>query len=330
MDNFREWLSDNLRYILLILGILGILLVLFFGVRALSGRFGAVGGSDFSSDSVVPTTVNDDAESVESEAETVLGGELQEDAAAEVTALINEYYTALNNKDAAAAAALCDTLPEDEAAQITSSTTQYSEIKVYTKEGPETDSYVVYAYYQYLDENQTTALPGLSQMFVKKDDSGSYKIIYSDLDQETSDYISALAETEDVKALIAQVQEEFNTASAASQTAAAETPTPEVTETPVPTETPTPEVTETPVPTEAPTPEVTEAPAPTEAPQTPTVRAAAIKSDCNVRSGPGYEYGKIAELRTGNMVEVIGEMDGGWWHIRTPQFEGYVGKWFID
>ena len=37
LDNFREWLSDNLRYILLGLAILVVLVVLFFGIRALTG-----------------------------------------------------------------------------------------------------------------------------------------------------------------------------------------------------------------------------------------------------------------------------------------------------
>ena len=35
LDNFREWLSDNLRYILLGLAILAVLLILFFGGRAI-------------------------------------------------------------------------------------------------------------------------------------------------------------------------------------------------------------------------------------------------------------------------------------------------------
>nr|WP_288884945.1 hypothetical protein [uncultured Blautia sp.] len=39
LDNFREWLSDNLRYILLGLAILVVLVVLFFGIKALTGSF---------------------------------------------------------------------------------------------------------------------------------------------------------------------------------------------------------------------------------------------------------------------------------------------------
>ena len=37
LDDFREWLSDNLRYILLGLAILVVLVILFFGARALMG-----------------------------------------------------------------------------------------------------------------------------------------------------------------------------------------------------------------------------------------------------------------------------------------------------
>lgn len=37
MDNFREWLSDNLRYFMLGGAILVIVLVLIFGVRACVG-----------------------------------------------------------------------------------------------------------------------------------------------------------------------------------------------------------------------------------------------------------------------------------------------------
>lgn len=33
MDDFREWLSDNLRYFMLGFGILAVVLILFFGVN---------------------------------------------------------------------------------------------------------------------------------------------------------------------------------------------------------------------------------------------------------------------------------------------------------
>ena len=45
MDSFREWLSDNLRYICLILGILIILIGVFFGVRTLTRVISSGNGS---------------------------------------------------------------------------------------------------------------------------------------------------------------------------------------------------------------------------------------------------------------------------------------------
>ena len=40
LNKFREWISDNLRYIGLILGILAALVAMFFGIRAIAGKFG--------------------------------------------------------------------------------------------------------------------------------------------------------------------------------------------------------------------------------------------------------------------------------------------------
>ncbi|MFR2189930.1 MAG: hypothetical protein ACLS5R_11655 [Blautia sp.] len=40
MDDFREWLSDNLRYILLGLAIIIVLVIAFFAVRFVSDRLG--------------------------------------------------------------------------------------------------------------------------------------------------------------------------------------------------------------------------------------------------------------------------------------------------
>ena len=54
MNNFREWLSDNLRYIELILGIIAVIIGLFFGIRAIAGAIsrGANTGK-YNEDSIV-------------------------------------------------------------------------------------------------------------------------------------------------------------------------------------------------------------------------------------------------------------------------------------
>ena len=40
MDDFREWLSDNLRYIMLGVGIILVLVLIFFGIRFISNLVG--------------------------------------------------------------------------------------------------------------------------------------------------------------------------------------------------------------------------------------------------------------------------------------------------
>ena len=56
---------------------------------------------------------------------------------------------------------------------------------------------------------------------------------------------------------------------------------------------------------------------------------AVINSSCNVRSGPGYDYGVTGSIAAGEEVTVIGDIDNGWWHIKTDEIDGYVGGKFI-
>lgn len=260
MNNFREWLSDNLRYIELILGIIAVIIGLFFGIRAIAGAIsrGANTGK-YNEDSIVAeaasnasltkkassgsVSTSSDASSAVSSASSAVSSApdssadtssaaaeitpaadsvLAENAVPEVTELITSFYTALGNQDVAAVKTMADVLSDEEAAKITQARTKYSDVRVYTKPGPEGDgsSYVVYACYNYLNQNQSVALPGLSQMLVRKDGTGVFKIIYSAYDQTTSDYIDSLASDADVKALVEQVQNAYK--SAASEEAAAE------------------------------------------------------------------------------------------------------------
>ena len=369
LNDFREWLSDNLRYILLILGILGILVALFFGVRAVSSRFDSENRDAFSSDSVV--SVPEGTKIVSGNASSSIpvndGGALAENAVPEVTALLTSYYNALGRQDVAAVKELCDTLPEAEAAKISASTTTYSDLVVYTKNGLVDGSYVVYAYYKYQNEGQTAALPGLSQMLVRKDTDGEYKIVYSDYDQATSDYIDSLAREDDVKALVARVQNEFNAAeqaasaskaasqaetsnqagqtkqAPANQTTEGQTNTAPENQQTQPQTTPAPQPQTTPAPaqpkaTPAPQPQTT--PAPTAQPAQPQQekpaaantgeRSTTVLANCNIRSNPGYDGAILGEIKQGTPVTVIGDIEKGWWHIRTGEYEGWVGRRFIN
>lgn len=373
MNDFREWLSDNLRYILLILGILVILVGLFFGVRALSRRFGSSGNDEFSSDSLVSnvsSTVTEASESASSSVSENTGGDLEENAIPEITKLIEDYYTAVEQQDVAKVRTLCDTLPDTESAKIASSAIKYTDLKVYTKKGPDADSYVVYAYYHYQNEGQSTSLPGLARMLVRKNADGNWQIIYSDYDQATTDYIDTLENEDDVKALVERVQQELDEAqSSASENAASsvesaasssESSAPQSEDSSASqSDTQTEEPAETPAPTAEPTP----TPAPAETHEetsgnssgnsssserhessgksssserkssgrsSSSTRTAALQADCYIRSAPSYSGSILGQLKKGTEVTVIGDIKDGWWHIRTGNYEGYVGRRFIS
>ena len=68
MDNFREWLSDNLRYFMLGGAILFIVAVLFFGVRACIGS--GKGTSDTEQNTVQDNSQVNDPSSPEDDGET--------------------------------------------------------------------------------------------------------------------------------------------------------------------------------------------------------------------------------------------------------------------
>ncbi|MDD6195381.1 MAG: SH3 domain-containing protein [[Clostridium] aminophilum] len=233
MNKFREWLSDNLRYLLLVIGLLAVLVGLFFGVRAVSRQVHTTDQNAADSGSiqltantvtVTPTAtpsvsaVSSSSSLAESVAENPA---LTKDAVPEVTTLMSNYYEAVSSGDVTAVKKLVDTLPEDEATKISSSSTKYSDIEVYTKPGYTADSYVVYTKYNYTNAGSKEALPGLSQSYVKKADDGNYMIVFSDVDKETADYISKVTKEQDVQDLISKVKAEYEKAVSASKAAAA-------------------------------------------------------------------------------------------------------------
>ena len=115
MDDFREWLSDNLRYFMLGGAILIIVVVLFFSIRACSGSNKGNSGDGQKTTSTdqgnVPSSPISEGESDEKKEDA----NPMETADADITALIKSYYQALGEKDIATLKTLEDDFtPSDE------------------------------------------------------------------------------------------------------------------------------------------------------------------------------------------------------------------------
>ena len=359
MDNFREWVSDNLRYIMLICAIAIVCIGIFFGVRAITGRMSS-GKSGAENTGAGTAVTGIPAEEIESGAALAESAEtLAENKIPEISGLVTTYYMALNSKNVESVRAISDNLSDQDVKDIENSETEYSDIKSYIKQGPEKDdsSYVVYASYEYINPSLYVKLPGLSWLYVKRNDAGEYKIIVdASSDEKLTAYVNEISAEADVKALVDEITEASKKADADEQAAAEAAGTAQAdageTESAAP-ESPAPEAEETPKEETAGAEEAEQAPAAPEeseekgqeedteseeslgynnefpddgAPE----HSAVIGSTCNLRAGAGYNYKVVTVLEQGTPITVIGEVSKGWYHISCEAGEGYIGTRFVD
>ena len=216
MDDFREWLSDNLRYFMLGGAILVIVAVLFFGIRACVGSNKGNSGDGQKTTSEdqgnVPSSPTNEGESDETKEDA----NPMETADAEITALIKSYYQALGEKDIATLKTLEDDFTPSDESKVTNLKDYiegYEVGDVYTKKGMTDDSYVVYACFYYICQGVDTKAPALTQFYVYKNDDGNWVIDNDALqNSEVSAYMEAQLSDSDVTALVSKVQGELDQA----------------------------------------------------------------------------------------------------------------------
>ena len=218
MDDFREWLSDNLRYFELIGAILLVLLLLVFGIRAcVKGR----------GEEPVP------APSTVAGQETGSGGSSQagskgsdtnllKDADSDIVDLISKYYQARNDKDVEAIRELVLDLAVSDEPLIKSSPNIFKVQKVYTKKGMENDDLVVYVSATYRVPDYEVDIPAVSWLYVTKDEDGNWKIdSNASGNSSINSYLETLAKDADVIALTDQVKKAYDDTMAANPDLAA-------------------------------------------------------------------------------------------------------------
>lgn len=306
MNNFREWLSDNLRYIMLGAAIIAILLVMFFGIRFLSSKFGGTQTNDKDvtaekqneedkADDAADDTVDnaqDEAAAQEPEQETVSANPLEKNAYPSVNALMQNYYTALGNRDVQSLKTLVDQLdPTEESAIANSQYIEgYSAVEAYTKKGLTEGSYIVFVCYGHKYTGYDTVLPGVSCMYVETKEDGSMYIVAEPTQEQQDSMTQAMAES-DAQELLTAKQKEYDDTLASD--AALSTYLTEL---------------------------GVEGSAAMEADNGALIT---VKSNCNVRKEASADSDKVGELVAGQQVTKTGE-EGDWIKIEFDGQEGYV------
>lgn len=204
-SRFREWVSDNLIYMMLGLGILAVAAVIFFGVRFLSSALDKPdGGVTSTSVEATPTPTP----------ETKEEDKTKEDAGEEIAALMERYYQALGQKDIDTLKKVVDVLSAEETAEITAEKNieAYQEIETHIYEGVTDGTYVVLAGFACKYKEIDTPAPGLQQFYVYTDEQGQLLITAETTEDVVNDRLSEVCELEEVQSLIKKTQEAYQAA----------------------------------------------------------------------------------------------------------------------
>ena len=140
---------------------------------------------------------------------------LKQEEMPELTALVQSYCQAKTDCDPEALQLLFGVtdLSEDQIAAerekmelVKASIKAYKNISCYYIEGAEADSYVIFPYFEIQYRKAAKLMPTLTWGYVKKQEDGQYRMV-SELSDTEKEYVKAVGERADVKALPDQVKE---------------------------------------------------------------------------------------------------------------------------
>lgn len=293
----------------------------------------------------------EDGDSVLQEDGTAAAEEYRIDAYEEVNALVDQYYTAYAAGDIAALTAIASPVSENEQqyiAMISQYVDAYQNVKCYTKQGLDANSYLVSVSMEVKFAGADTPAPGLDFFYIRTNEDGALYIdnLYSQynlsnqenaLDTSIQNLIHTFENQEDVIALKTEVQENYDAAVRADENLAAVLSTtipnaiaewvaqvtaqnaqPEGTETAVPEETETPEE----------QPETSETPEePQEQPEQP--ETVYTLDTVNVRTAADTNSEKLATIEKGKAIGRIGT-EGDWSKVDYGGTPGYIKSEYLS
>lgn len=226
IDDIREWISDNLRYILLGLAGILIILMIILVVKLVTKP------KTTDQNTGAPKTQNEGngAETVLEETEDMPGaaegstetGELDTTETpselvkddAEVLTLIREYYTARAAKDITALSQVVT--PWDSATQENilrnDLIESYNEISTYSQQGMTDDSYVVFVSCKAKIPDYDTLVPSLRVQYLVTEEDDLKVLSNYEADPDLSAYVNGIAKNADVQQLLAKVNSDYEAA----------------------------------------------------------------------------------------------------------------------
>ena len=222
----REWISDNLRYLLLILIVIIAALAAFLIYREVSDRR-SIAGNVPAAQTTETTSASASSKSETAPAASSSSSSSSASSAASssteiVTATPTPTPTATPTPSPTPVPSLTEMVPAaSEAVQTyfynlqaegeNENVEYYDSIHVQTCPGPTEGTYIAYADYDYKYWNYDTLVPGLTEFYLAPDADGNLQVV-SEVPSDVQAYIANVRQTGSVQELITDVQTRYQEA----------------------------------------------------------------------------------------------------------------------
>lgn len=330
--NFRELLEKYKYYVIGAAVVLVVIIALVAGGRKTE---------------TVPEEPQETQEAADQQEQEEAPNELEENSHSSIERLVSKYLDCIVNGDVDALESIVDELSDadkEEVKKLDKAYESYSDLKCYTKKGPDEDSYIVFVCCDMKIAGVETLAPYISCLYIgPKDESGNRYIRYNNVeeDQTLQAYVQELEQDPEVKALYddvnARYQEALNsdptlaefvqnaTGKANENTEAAEE------EAPAADEAAEQEDAQEETGEEPAAEEQTEEPAEEEAPAAEEQnRETRVTESVNIRSEASTDSDRIALAYQGDAITQIESYDNGWSKVEYKGETGYVKTEFLE
>lgn len=295
----------------------------------------------------VPEEPQETQEAADQQEQEEEPNELEENSHSSIERLVSKYLDCIVNGDVDALESIVDELSDadkEEVKKLDKAYESYSDLKCYTKKGPDEDSYIVFVCCDMKIAGVETLAPYISCLYIgPKDESGNRYIRYNNVeeDQTLQAYVQELEQDPEVKALYddvnARYQEALNsdptlaefvqnaTGKANENTETAEE------EAPVADEAAEQEDAQEETGEEPAAEEQNEEPAEEEAPVAEAQnRETRVTESVNIRSEASTDSDRIALAYQGDAITQIESYDNGWSKVEYKGETGYVKTEFLE
>lgn len=295
----------------------------------------------------VPEEPQETQEAADQQEQEEEPNELEENSHSSIERLVSKYLDCIVNGDVDALESIVDELSDadkEEVKKLDKAYESYSDLKCYTKKGPDEDSYIVFVCCDMKIAGVETLAPYISCLYIgPKDESGNRYIRYNNVeeDQTLQAYVQELEQDPEVKALYDDVNARYQEALNSDPTLAefvqnatgkanGNTETAEE-EAPAADEAAEQEDAQEETGEEPAAEEQTEEPAEEEAPATEAQnRETRVTESVNIRSEASTDSDRIALAYQGDAITQIESYDNGWSKVEYKGETGYVKTEFLE